>query len=186
MSASALTATFDFTAHPALLASFPFPHTLRLDVTLSDTTLRVATTIHATGDIAVPIAFGFHPYLNVEPDWLVELPVSEHLVLDEAMIPTGERVPVEIAPGPLGERTYDDAYTAPGAPFAIQGGGRRVELAFEGGFPFSQVFAPPGDGLIAFEPMTAPTNALVAGSAPLLAPGERYEATFSIEVSDVD
>jgi galactose mutarotase-like enzyme len=36
---------------------------------------------------------------------------------------------------------------------------------------------------ICFEPMTAPTNALVSGEAlTVLAPGERYSATFSITV----
>jgi aldose 1-epimerase len=44
------------------------------------------------------------------------------------------------------------------------------------------VFAPPGQALIAFEPMTAPTNALVRGDAALLAPGEQYRAAFSIAV----
>jgi galactose mutarotase-like enzyme len=38
--------------------------------------------------------------------------------------------------------------------------------------------------VIAFEPMTAPTNALVSGrDLPLLEPGGSYEATFSITVS---
>jgi galactose mutarotase-like enzyme len=38
--------------------------------------------------------------------------------------------------------------------------------------------------VIAFEPMTAPTNALVSGrDLTLLEPGESYEATFSITVA---
>ena len=38
--------------------------------------------------------------------------------------------------------------------------------------------------MIAFEPMTAPTNALVSGQdLKLLEPGESYEASFSIRVS---
>jgi galactose mutarotase-like enzyme len=183
-----LTAAFDFAAHPALLESFPFPHTLRLDVTLTEHTLTVATSVHATGDTQVPIAFGFHPYLTLpgiaREDWIVELPVTERLELDDAMLPTGGRAPVAIAPGPLGTRTFDDAYLAPDGPFALVGAGRRIELGFVDGFPYSQVFAPPGDALIAFEPMTAPTNALVNGGPqlPLIDPGERYDATFSISV----
>jgi galactose mutarotase-like enzyme len=44
------------------------------------------------------------------------------------------------------------------------------------------VYAPPDDAVIAFEPMTAPTNALVDGgeALPLVVPGERYRAAFSI------
>jgi aldose 1-epimerase len=186
--ATHLAATFDFAAQAALIASFPFPHTLRYEATLTADTLTIALTVTATGDTPVPIAFGFHPYLQL-PDvprdaWIAELPVSEKLVLDDAMLPTGARVPVELAPRALGERTYDDAFTMPAGPFALEGGGRRIELAFEQGFPYSQVFAPPGDALIAFEPMTAPTNALVAGGDQLLliTPGESYRAAFSITV----
>jgi len=110
----------------------------------------------------------------------VEIPVLERLRLDDAMLPTGEREPVRIAPGRLGSRTFDDAYVAPpeGAAFALAGGGRRIELAFETGYPYAQVFAPPDDDLIAFEPMTAPTDALTVGGPQLvlLAPGDAYRA----------
>ena len=172
------------------MAAFPFPHELRYEATLRGQALTIATTVRASGDTAVPIAFGFHPYLRLpgidREDWHVEIPVRERLRLDAAMIPTGEREPTRIAPGPLGSRTFDDAYVAPpdGEPFVLEGGGRRLELAFERGYPFAQVFAPPGDALIAFEPMTAPTDALVAGGAELtlLAPGDSYRAAFSITV----
>ena len=41
--------------------------------------------------------------------------------------------------------------------------------------------------MIAYEAMTAPTNALVSGAdLPLLQPGRSYEASFSIELVDVD
>jgi len=65
VSQRALTARFDFGAHPDLLASFPFPHELRIEVTVEAATLRVATTLRPTGDRAVPVAFGYHPYLRL-------------------------------------------------------------------------------------------------------------------------
>ena len=70
----------------------------------------------------------------------------------------------------------------------LAGGGRRIELTFGRGYRFAQVYAPPDDDVVAYEPMTAPTNALVAGGPdlPLLERGERYEATFSITVADRD
>ena len=49
----------------------------------------------------------------------------------------------------------------------LAGGGRRIELAFLSGFPYAQVFAPAEDAVVAFEPMTAPTNALVSGGPEL-------------------
>jgi galactose mutarotase-like enzyme len=186
--ATELVARFDFAAHEDLMAAFPFAHELTLHATLDDVRLTIAATVHATGDAAVPIAFGFHPYLVLpgvdRAAWNVEIPVQEQLVLDAAMIPTGERAPTRVDPGPLRSRTFDDAYVAPPAPFALEGGGRRLELAFESSYPYAQVFAPPGDPLIAFEPMTAPTDALVAGGPELtlLAPGDNYRAVFTISV----
>lgn len=187
-----LAATFDFTAHQELLAAFPFPHRVEWDGTLQGPTLTIATTIHASGDVSVPISFGYHPYLRLpgvdRAEWEVEIPVRERLELDSRMIPTGDREPVDVEGGPLGERTFDDEYLAPpdAAPFVLAGGGRRIELSVGPGYRFAQVYAPADDDVVAFEPMTAPTNALVAGGPdlPLVARGGRYEATFSITVDD--
>ena len=114
------------------------------------------------------------------------MPVRERLRLDERMLPTGEREPVAVPSGALGTHTFDDAYVAPDGPFVLAGGGRRIELAFVGGFPYAQVFAPAEDDVVAFEPMTAPTNALVDAGTELrvLAPGDSYRAAFSITVTD--
>ena len=66
----------------------------------------------------------------------------------------------------------------------VAGGGRRVTMRLEEGYPVAQVFAPAADDVICFEPMTAPTNALSSGDRlALVAPGERYTATFSITVT---
>ena len=73
-----------------------------------------------------------------------------------------------------------------GCPIALAGGGRRIELAFLDGYPYAQVFAPAEDDVVAFEPMTAPTNALVDGGPELslVAPGDGYRAAFAITVTE--
>jgi aldose 1-epimerase len=185
-----LAARFDFAARDDLMAAFPFPHELRFEATLRGATLTIATTVRASGDVPVPIAFGFHPYLVLpgvpREDWHVEVPVREQLRLDGAKLPTGERLRTWIEPGRLGSRTFDDAYAAPppGEAFALEGGGRRIEMAFDRGYPYAQVYAPADDPVVAFEPMTAPTNALVDadGDLPVVAPGDTYRAAFSIGV----
>lgn len=189
-----LAASFDFAAHRELLAAFPFPHRVLFEASLRKTTLTITTTVHASGEAEVPISFGYHPYLRLpavdRADWEVEIPVRDRLQLDQSMLPTGEREPVQVDAGALGSRTFDDAYLAPadGAPFVLAGGGRRLELAVGPGYPFAQVYAPADDDVVAYEPMTAPTNALVAGGPdlPLVEPGGRYEAIFSITVADLD
>ena len=186
-----LSATLDYGAHAELLEAFPFPHELRMDVHLTASSLRITTTLTATGDTPVPVSFGFHPYLQLpdvpRADWHVELPVRTRFVLDERSIPTGATEPVEVAPGPLGDRTFDDGYCDLTDPrtFVLAGGGRRVELEFLAGYDFAQVYAPPDQDVICFEPMTAATNALVAGGPglTLVQPGKRYEAAFEVRCS---
>ena len=185
-----LRARFDFAAHAGLLRAFPFPHELSVEATLAGRTLTIATTVEATGEAPVPISFGYHPYFQLpdvdRSEWLVELPVRERLLLDDRMLPKGGREPIEIGSGRLGSRTFDDAFAAPpaGARFAVAGGGTRIEVAFDPGYPYAQVYAPAEDDVIALEPMTAPTNALVTGGSalPIIGPGESYAASFSVTV----
>jgi aldose 1-epimerase len=181
-------ASFDFGDRPDLLAAFPFPHTLRIHATVEGPRLTVATSVLATGEWPVPISFGFHPYLQLpglaREEWEIDVPVTEQLVLDERGIPTGERKPADVAAGALGSRTFDDAYLAPTGPFVLAGGGRRISMTFDSGYGYSQLYAPPDDDVVAFEPMTAPTNALISGDGlTMLDPGDRYDAVFSIEVA---
>jgi aldose 1-epimerase len=184
-----LAANFDFAAREDLMSVFPFPHRLRIEAGITDHTLTIATTVHATGEVPVPIAFGYHPYFRlpgVERNaWEVEIPVTERVVLDSEELPTGEREEANVPAGPLGPRTFDDEFAAPADPFVLEGGERRIEVSFGHGYPYAQVYAPDDDDVIAFEPMTAPTNALVSEQdLKLLQPGETYEASFSIKVTD--
>jgi len=172
-----------------LATGFPFPHTVLLVATVRAKELRIELTVEADAGSPVPIAFGFHPYFALpgipRDEWLVSAPVRTRIELDGRGLPTGERTPATPIAGALAGRTFDDAFLAPsgGEPFRLSGGGRRVEVRFDGGFPFAQLYAPPGEELLAWEPMTAPTNALISGDAlKVIAPGESYTAGFSIRV----
>jgi galactose mutarotase-like enzyme len=186
---TAIRARLDFGAHDDLLAAFPFPHQLDLEVALDPAGLRIATTLTPSGETAVPVAFGFHPYLRLpgvpRAEWLVDLPVTRRLLLDERALPTGEAEPVAFALEPLGERTFDDPFDGlePGRPFVLAGGGRTIEVSFEHGYPLAQVFAPPEQETVCFEPMTAPANALRSHDRlPLAQPGEPFAAAFRIGI----
>ncbi len=170
------------------LDGFPFDHQVELAAEVSDSTLTLTTTVTATGTRPVPIAFGHHPYLRLpgvpRAQWAIALPVAEHVIVDERKIPTGAREPAGDLDGPLGDRTFDDGFTvdADGGPFVLAGGGRRLEVAFERGYPYAQVFAPAIADVICFEPMTAPADAL-RHSPGAVAPGESFSARFSVSVS---
>jgi galactose mutarotase-like enzyme len=184
------TTHLDFGAEPELLEGFPFPHTLRLSFEVEDSQVRIATTVEADRDSGVPVSFGYHPYFQLpgtpRQKWQIEIPVRERLVLDERMIPTGEREPAGSLDGPLGDRSFDDAFKGVehGRPFVLEGGGRRIEVRFDERFPFAQVYSPPGAEFICFEPMTAPTNALRSGEdLPIVEPGESFTAAWTIAVT---
>jgi len=184
-----LVASLDFGAHPELMERFPFPHRLEIAVELAHATLRVVTRVEATEPVAVPVSFGYHPYFALpgvpRAEWELELPSRARLVLDENQLPTGERVPEAAERAPIGDRLYDDGYDGlvPASSFGLAGGGRRLVLVLEAGYPCAQVFVPPGDEYACLEPMTAPTNALVEHAAlPLARPGTPYEATWSLTV----
>ena len=185
-----LAARLDFAAHDDLMAAFPFPHVVELEATLAGSALTITTRVKPSGDLGVPVAFGFHPYLKLpgveRADWQVAIPARRQLELDDRLLPTGQSRPVRIEPGPLGGRSFDDAFGDLARPprFVLWGGGRRLVVEFAKGFPFAQVYGPADQELICFEPMTAPTNTLVTGGPHLrhAEPGLGFSASFVVAV----
>jgi galactose mutarotase-like enzyme len=185
-----LSATFAFDARPELLAAFPFPHTLGLDAALDADGLTIATTVTATGEVAVPVAFGFHPYLRLpgvdRSLWQLDLPTRRFLFTDARGIPTGQHEHEHAARLRLGARSFDDGFDgiADGAEMGVAGGGRRLTVTFLTGYPAAQIFSPPGAQFVCFEPMTARTNALRSGDGlRRVAPGATFTAVFRIAVT---
>jgi aldose 1-epimerase len=170
---------------PELLESFPFAHRLTYTATLHPAALRIEIALRATADTPVPVSFGFHPYLQLggERSALeVTLPARTHLALDERGLPTGAAEPRDAEHGPLGQRTFDDHYEVGEDPvaFTARDADRAVTGRFEHGYPYAQVFAPPGQPFLCFEPMTATVSALThPGACPLV---EAYDAAFAVEV----
>jgi len=176
---------------PELFALFPFRHELEYRARLRERRLLIEVEVLATGEDAVPVAFGFHPYLAAPGEerarWLVELPAMRTLELDAQQIPLAPGAAVAAERFALAQRTFDDGFDSLSMPsrFAVSGGGRRLVAEFLEGYPYAQVYAPAGGEFICFEPMTAPANALRSGvGLRLLQPGERHRAAFSVEVTD--
>ncbi len=168
---------------------FPFEHDATYDAELADSSLTVSVALRASSSSQVPVCFGFHPYIQLpgvaRADLKVEVPAMKSLAVDDLQIPTGASSTFSSASFPLGDRVFDDGFegVAPGASFAVAGGGREVRVEFTDGYPFAQIYAPAGRELICFEPMTAPANALVSGTGlRVLSPGEEARATFAVVV----
>jgi aldose 1-epimerase len=164
--------------------AFPFPHRIEVTAVASETQLRVDTKIVPTGRRAVPIAFGWHPYLRLpgasRNRWRLCLPARRHLALDRFGIPTGESTSEPREAELIGRRTFDDGYAfRRDRRLVIENDdGRSIELRCGAGYPCAQVWVPPGKPFVALEPMAAPTNALVDRTAPVVRRGDAFTATF--------
>ncbi|OBB72116.1 aldose 1-epimerase [Mycobacterium sp. 852014-52144_SCH5372336] len=183
-----LTAELDYGADAQLLASFPFPHLLTQHVMLDDRTLTIETTVTPTSSAAVPLCFGYHPYLKIpgvpREEWTLSTPAMRHLPVDDNGIPTGAHEQWPGGAEQLKITAYDDGFdqVPEGAVFTLTDGERRIEVRFETGYPAAQLFAPPDDDLIGIEPMAAPTDSLRRGGYRKAAPGKPETARFSITV----
>jgi aldose 1-epimerase len=106
------------------------------------------------------------------------------LVLDRHAVPVGEARQEPVEAGPLGDRVFDDGYeSAEGAWLRVRAGARTIDVRFLEGYTHAQLFAPRTEDVIAFEPMTAPADALRSGNGlRTVAPGASFSAAFRIDV----
>lgn len=174
---------------PALLELFPFRHEVLMRADLDEGGITVETTVHADGGEAVPVSFGFHPYIAIpglpRDRWRLTLPAMDAMVLDDRLVPVREREPFPAYDHRLADLDFDHgfAFTGERPRMSIAGAGRRVGVEFLEGFRFAQIYAPPGQDYISLEPMTAPANALVTHEdLAIVPPGGRYRAVFRITV----
>jgi aldose 1-epimerase len=186
-------ARLDYGAQPEKLRAFPFPHILTVDARLHPTRgLNIVTQVEPTTDRAVPISFGWHPFVKLpnapRAEWELRWPACEHIEVDERVIPTGTRTPRAAQRDPIAARTFDDHYAlGPDRTFSISGGvgrnRRTLTLQFDPSYPFAQLYVPPDRDFVAIEPMTAEIDALGRGTAPFVQPGDRFLAAFNIAVT---
>lgn len=182
-----------FDTRDDLIASFPFPHRVHVRWEVLDAghpdggdhpLVRCTTAVVPLGDAAVPVAFGWHPFLRLpgasRAQWRVVLPEREHLLLDEAGFPTGEELYLPAEAEPLGLRTFDDSFRlGTNRNVGLTCGDRWLALVLDAGYQYLQVYAPPGGDTVAIEPMTAPVDALVRGDHPT-AEGVPFTASFTL------
>ncbi|MGA2271242.1 MAG: aldose 1-epimerase [Bryobacteraceae bacterium] len=168
-SASA-TSRLEFWKYPEMMAQFPFAHTITMTYRLENGALEVETAIQNQSAEPMPVAIGYHPYFQLHDaprdQWKVHLAARDHLVLNNLLLPTGERKPVEFAdPLPLHDAQLDDVFSnlvrGPDgrAQFWVEGNKERITVTYGPKYGVAVVFAPPARDFICFEPMAAITNA---------------------------
>jgi aldose 1-epimerase len=163
--AAAVTSRLEFWKHPEWMAQFPFAHTIEMTHRLAGGVLEVRTTIENHSAEPMPLVIGFHPWYQIpgvpRDRWKVHLPVSDHVLLSEKLIPTGETKPVDLPDSmPLAGRQLDDVFAGVdhSKEFVLESEGRKVSVRFGEKFPVAIVYAPPTRDVVCFEPMTGLTN----------------------------
>jgi aldose 1-epimerase len=172
-----------------LLSVFPFQHQLQLTASLEPSALTMETMLVAGRESAVPVSFGFHPYLRLpglsRADWRLRTPPMQKLVLDGKRIPAGGEEPFGGLDTPLGDLDLDDGFVLAdeNQTLSVGGAGRLIAAEWLEGYRYAQIYAPRDKDYAAFEPMTAPTNALVSGHGlRLVEPGSSFSAAFRIRI----
>jgi aldose 1-epimerase len=192
-----LTSRLEFWREPAWMAQFPFAHNIEMTYRLADGALEVETAIENLSAEPLPLSLGYHTYYRVpdspRDDWKVVIPARDQVVLDDLLVPTGERRPVSF-PSPLALRAakLDDVFTglireADGrAEFRVEGRRQKISVRFGPKYPVAVVYAPPGREFICFEPMTGVTNAFNLaqagryGELQSVGPGRTWRESFWI------
>ncbi len=159
---------------------------LTLELELTDDALTVTTTVEATGEDEVPLAFGWHPWLSLpgvpRAEWELAMPACEGLPLDDAR-PADGRADAGARPTPRRSATGCSTTTSrsprtrasrsPAAAARSRWSGRAATR-------HAQVFAPSALDVVCLEPMMAPVAALSTGKGlRVAAPGRARERASS-------
>jgi aldose 1-epimerase len=192
-----VTSRLEFWRYPDLMANWPFAHEYEMTHRLSAGALEVSVTVTNRSADPMPVAIGFHPYLQL-PDVpiaraVAHIPVRMHVDTDSRLVPTGATTPVNFGDRvSLSDHHFDDGFTGLESEsdgrtvFYVEGNQKKIEVTFGPKYPVAIIYAPPGENFICFEPMSAITNGINLaheGKYPGLqtvAPGEQWTESFRV------
>lgn len=189
------TATLEYQCDGRDEAGYPFSARVALTYTLSaDGALAVEMSVENIDDQPMPVGIGWHPYYTLGrpiDECVLQMPPAQRVLIDERMLPTGERVDEErfVSPAMLGETAFDDCFVvAPGRQQAIlwsepdNFGLSLWQQAGETSMHFMQLYIPPDRQSIAVEPMSCGIDAFNTGAGlVVLEPGQGYRASFGVQ-----
>jgi aldose 1-epimerase len=176
---------------------FPFPFILEIQhIFSSDEGLEINYTIKNTGEKAMPMVLGWHPYFKIEgetaDDWQIEFPATHQFKSDNQMI-SADKVEVDFkGVMDLKGRTLDAVFAVePSSKVEakLHSPHKNITLnvwqeGLKGGFTFMVVYIPSSRDCIAIEPMTGNTDAFNSEDGLLvLEAGKTFEIGCGVYIS---
>ena len=176
---------------------FPFPFILDIQhIFSSDEGLELNYTVKNTGQKAMPMVLGWHPYFKIEDetadDWQIDFPATHQYKSDSQMI-SADKVEVDF------RNIIDLRGKKLDAVFAVQPSSKieaklhspkkNITLnvwqeGLKGGFTYMVVYIPVARDCIAIEPMTGNTDAFNSGDGLLvLEAGKTFEIGCGVYIS---
>ncbi len=198
-----MTSRLEFWRYPALMANWPFAHQYEMTYRLSNGELETTISVENLSAEPMAVSIGFLPYFRIpgvpRADCTAHSPARTAGVTDKSLCATGELRPNALPdPTPLATQFLDDGFTdlirepSGEAIFRLEGGGRRIEVAFGPKWQVAVVYSPSGQEFICFEPMAAITNAVnlaAEGKYPALQtlqPGGTWRESFRVRASGIN
>ena len=203
---ASVTSELRFAEFPALMAQFPFAHTIRMTYRLSGTTLETHTRIINHSVDTMPISIGYHPYFQLyeapRDEWRVHVAADSLWELNDKSTPTGKKSAATDEFAKANDLKLDGVFLdhvfgdlqrdGDGrAHFSVSGENEKLTVSYGAKYATAVIYAPTGKGqsFICFEPMSGITNGFNLAhrgeydDLQVIAPGESWAESFSVTVS---
>jgi aldose 1-epimerase len=177
--------------------AYPFTYDCKVQYVLGpENLLEVRTTVTNTGEQALPIADGWHPYFQLGgkvDDWSLQFNADRIVEFNERLIPTGRLLKYDTfnKARPVGDTQLDNCFVlaspangAPACQLYNPGNGIRVSFFPGPGYPYLQLFTPPDRRSFAVENLSAAPDSFNNKMGLLiLGPGDSQTFTVNYKVS---
>jgi aldose 1-epimerase len=182
-----LEATLPFD-QPKQLELFPFPHRLVLHAAITGSSLTISLRLEATGEVAVPVCFGYRIYLRrgqPQDDGMIILPARQRVETDKLLLPTGAVEQVEMSASPPGLDELHEVFAFDSdRRVTIASGERRLTIDSLDGFGFAQVRTCHQWPHLMVEALTAAPDALSRGLFTVATRERPYRASLRMSIGD--
>ncbi len=171
-------------------AHWPWPFEARQVITLTSHSLTLALSARNLADVALPLAFGHHPYFDAEGASLAFAADHVWMSVEDAR-PTEPLVPVRqfdfSRQASVADRDIDHCYTGVSGKARVSWQGRRLALEIGSApqLPAAVIYIPKGGDYFCYEPVPHINNALNLPAhhpaMPVIAPGACFETSITFE-----